>query len=154
MLTGGNLYDNAFHAAINSFQNILLHTAGKCKNLRFAAAFMALGNLNNRLTVLRGDGRHTSLDTVHAHLGHLISKSNLLLLVKNDAGLLLTVPQGHIMKFDLLCKIKVLQCFLGKVPGTGKPLFLVPRCAFHYGNLLYVIYLDFYSEYAKCAYED
>ena len=149
VLTGGNLYNNAFYAAINNFQNILLHATGKCKNLRFTVAVMALSNLNNRLAVLRGDGRHTSLDTMHAHLGHFISKSNLLLFVKNDAGLLLTVPKGHIMKFDLLCEIKVFQCFWGEVPGTGKPLFLVPRCVFHYDVLLYIIYLDFYSEYTK-----
>ncbi|MFR3921882.1 MAG: hypothetical protein ACLTYN_07795 [Dysosmobacter welbionis] len=44
-----------------------------------------------------------------AHFGELFGQGNFLLIIKDQAGLLLTVPERHIMNFDMVEKCRLLR---------------------------------------------
>ena len=64
-----------------------------------------------------------ALDTVDAHFGELFGQGNFLLIIKDQAGLLLTVPERHIMNFDMVGEVQAVAHLLRKIPAAGKPVF-------------------------------
>jgi len=61
-----------------------------------------------------------------ACLRQLFCNADLIILGKDDSGLLFTVPQSDIMNFDGLRRMKISGDLLRVIPGAYKPVIRFP----------------------------
>ncbi len=121
---GGDLYNYAVYAAVNSSLHVVHHTTGETKDLRTQVPFY---DLFDRGLVRGRYGRHTRLDTVYPHLGQLLCNPYLILFGEDDPGLLLAVAQSDIMDPHLFGGLEILYKLIEEIPRANKPVLRFPR---------------------------
>ena len=107
------------HAAIDRALDVVHHAAGERENLR---AEIALYDFFDGRGVAGRNHRHAGFDAVHAGFGQPFGNADLVVLGEDDAGLLLAIAQGDVVKLNLLGEMQLLANGVIEVPGTDKPL--------------------------------
>ncbi len=95
---GRNFHHDAGDAAIDGALHVVDHAARERENLRTQ---LALDDLLDGRGVARRDHRHAGFDAVHAGFSQSFRDADLVVLGEDDAGLLLAVAQGDVVKLDL-----------------------------------------------------
>ena len=94
---GGDLDDDAGHAALAGHLHVGHHAAGEGEDL---GVEIRLHDRLDRRSVLGRDDRHARLDSIDARSGELAGKRELVVGVEGDPGLLLAVAQRNVVKAD------------------------------------------------------
>ncbi len=79
---------------------------------------------------------------MHARFGQAFGNPDLLILGEDDAGLLLAVAQGNVVKLDLLGEMELLDHRLGKVPRADEPLIGFPGFSRHEISFLQKLWMS------------